>query len=99
MSARADMEHVIREAVNEAWWGKYPERDSKESGVLRDAIMRRVEAAEKLAARSAGVDARELANHLFPGVLSETTARAIERAESPVQALALMLVAPEFLRR
>ena len=42
MSAREDMEHVIRDAVNEAWWGKYPERDSRESGVLRDSIVKRV---------------------------------------------------------
>ena len=65
-----------------------------------DALMRRVEAAERIAARSGElVDARALAPRLLPGMLSDATAQAIARAESPVQGLALLLVAPEFLRR
>jgi len=65
-----------------------------------DAIMRRVEAAERMAKRTRGtIDARSRAAELFPDALSETTLRAIGRAESPTQALALMLVAPEFMRR
>ena len=65
-----------------------------------DALMRRVEAAERIAARSGGlIDARALAPRLLPGALSEATAQAIARAESPAQGLALLLVAPEFLRR
>jgi uncharacterized protein (DUF1800 family) len=65
-----------------------------------DALMRRVEAAERIAARTGGqIDARALAPRLFPGALSEATARAVARAESPAQGLALLLVAPEFLRR
>ena len=39
------------------------------------------------------------APRLLPGVLSEATSQAIARAESPAQGLALLLVAPEFLRR
>jgi uncharacterized protein (DUF1800 family) len=76
-----------------AGWG-----DTATAWVGPDSVMRHVEAAEKLAARSGGIDARERADQLFPGVLSETTARSIARAESPSQALALLLVAPEFLR-
>ena len=65
-----------------------------------DALMRRVEAAERIAGRAGeAIDARTLAPRLLPGALSETTAQAIGRAESPSQGLALMLVAPEFLRR
>lgn len=65
-----------------------------------DAIMRRVEAAERMAARTNDMlDARARAAQLFPGGLSEATAQAIARAESPKQGLALMLVAPESLRR
>lgn len=65
-----------------------------------DAIMRRVEAAERMAARTNDViDARQLAAQLFPGGLSEATAQAIARAESPKQGMALMLVAPESMRR
>jgi uncharacterized protein (DUF1800 family) len=65
-----------------------------------DAVMRRVEAAERLAQRTRDtIDARQRAAELFPGALSEATAQAIARAESPGQGLALMLVAPEFMRR
>lgn len=65
-----------------------------------DAIMRRVEAAERLAGRSRDtIDARARAAELFPGALTPATAQAIARAESPRQGLALMLVAPEFMRR
>ncbi|MEA3013749.1 MAG: hypothetical protein QOD42_2294 [Sphingomonadales bacterium] len=65
-----------------------------------DALMRRVEAAERLAARAGGQpDARALGPLILPGTLSDATAQAIARAESPGQGLALLLVAPEFLRR
>jgi uncharacterized protein (DUF1800 family) len=65
-----------------------------------DAIMRRVEAAERLAQRTRdAVDARQRAAELFPDALSESTAQSITRAESPGQGVALMLVAPEFMRR
>ncbi|RYY26844.1 MAG: DUF1800 domain-containing protein [Sphingomonadales bacterium] len=65
-----------------------------------DAVMRRVEAAERFAQRTRDtVDARARAAQLFPGAISEMTAQAIARAESPGQGVALMLVAPEFLRR
>ena len=65
-----------------------------------DAIMRRVEAAERFAARSgASVDARALAPTLFPDAVSPATTQALARAESPGQALALLLVSPEMMRR
>ena len=65
-----------------------------------DAVMRRVEAAERFAQRSAAqIDARALAPKLFPGALSPATSQALTNAESPGQALALLLVAPEFMRR
>lgn len=65
-----------------------------------DAVMRRVEAAERFATRAgAGVDARTLAPKLFQAALSPATSQALARAESPGQALALLLVAPEFMRR
>ncbi len=65
-----------------------------------DALMRRVEAAERIAARTGGlIDARTLAPRLLPGALGAATSQAIARAESPGQGLALLLVAPEFLRR
>lgn len=65
-----------------------------------DALVRRVEAAERIAGRVGGaVDARTLARRVLPGALTPATAQAIARAESPGQGLALLLVAPEFLRR
>jgi uncharacterized protein (DUF1800 family) len=65
-----------------------------------DAIMRRVEAAERMAQRAKDtIDARQRAVELFPGALTPGTAQSIARAESPGQGLALMLVSPEFMRR
>ena len=65
-----------------------------------DAVMRRVEAAERMAARTRDtIDARARAAVLFPAALSMTTQQSIARAESASQGVALMLVAPEFMRR
>lgn len=64
-----------------------------------DAVMRRVEAAERFASRAPAIDARALAPKLWPGALSPATAQQLARAESPGQALALMLVVPEAMRR
>lgn len=65
-----------------------------------DALMRRVEAAERLASQvRTQIDPRARAAALFPGALSEATATGVSRAESPAQGLALLLVSPEFLRR
>jgi len=65
-----------------------------------DALYRRVEVAQRIAQRAApGVDPRQLANALFPGSLSPTTATAIARAESGPQALALLLASPELMWR
>ncbi|MEO5865887.1 MAG: DUF1800 domain-containing protein [Sphingomonas sp.] len=65
-----------------------------------DAVMRRVEAAERFAGRAGSVvDARAVAPKLFPGAVTPATTQALARAESPGQALALLLVAPEFMRR
>ncbi len=65
-----------------------------------DALLRRVEVAQRLAGQSGdAIDARALAPRILPGSLGEATADAIARAESPAGALALLLVSPEFLRR
>ena len=65
-----------------------------------DALVRRVEVAQRLADRAgSAVDARALAEKLFPESLSDTTRTSIARAESPVEGLALLLVSPEFVRR
>jgi len=65
-----------------------------------DALMRRVEVAQRLALQVGDqLDARSLGPRVLPGALGQATARAIAAAESPATALALLLVAPEFLRR
>ncbi len=74
--------------------------DSAKNWAGGAALMRRVEIASRFADQNASrVDARELARLILPGQLSEHSAQMIARAESPAQGLALLLVAPEFLRR
>ena len=64
-----------------------------------DALIRRVELAERIArnAPQDGVIAR--AEAAFPGALGEPTLTQLKRAESGQQALALLLVSPEMMRR
>jgi len=65
-----------------------------------DALVRRVEAAQRFAGVAGqGLDARALAPRVLGARLSDATATAISRAESPKTGLALLLVSPEFLRR
>lgn len=74
--------------------------DIAASWAAPDALLRRVEMAQRLATRAADrIDPRELAPRLLPGALSPQTAQAIARAESLPTGLALLLVSPEFLRR
>jgi len=65
-----------------------------------DALYKRVALAAVLARRhGADHDARDLARQILPGAVGEATLTEIARAESPVQAIALMLASPEFQRR
>lgn len=65
-----------------------------------DAVLRRVEAAQTIASRAGGaIDARALATRLFPGGTSAATERTLANADSATQALALLLVSPEMMRR
>ncbi len=74
--------------------------DTAASWAGPDAVLRRVEVAERFASRApATIDAGALAPKLFPDTLSAATAQSLQRAESPAQALALLLVAPEMMRR
>jgi uncharacterized protein (DUF1800 family) len=64
-----------------------------------DALVRRVEAAQRIASRAADlIDPRALAPRILPGI-GPATSLALARAESPAQGLALLLASPEFLRR
>jgi uncharacterized protein (DUF1800 family) len=74
--------------------------DVAASWAAPDALLRRVEVAQRLASQAgSAIDARQLAPRLLPGALSGSTAQQIARAESPGSALALLLVSPDFLRR
>jgi len=74
--------------------------DVAASWAAPDALLRRVEVARTVAnAVGSRIDARALGPLLLPGVWSAASAAAVARADTPAQALALMLVAPEFLRR
>jgi uncharacterized protein (DUF1800 family) len=74
--------------------------DIAASWAAPEALVLRVEAAQRIAdSVGSSVDARALAEKLFPGSLSDGTRTAIARAESPAEGLALLLVSPEFVRR
>jgi uncharacterized protein (DUF1800 family) len=74
--------------------------DIAASWAAPEALMRRVEVAQRLADRAgSSVDARALAEKVLPGALTESTRTAIARAESPQEGLALLLVSPDFVRR
>jgi uncharacterized protein (DUF1800 family) len=66
-----------------------------------DALLRRVEAASRIATRVGGAafDVRKLAANILPGGGRPATLAAIAACESPVEGLSLMLVSPEFMRR
>jgi uncharacterized protein (DUF1800 family) len=69
-----------------------------------DSLVRRVEAAGRLASRTgqpaaSAPDAPQLATFLFGDDVSPATKTALARAESQGQALAMLLVSPEMLRR
>jgi uncharacterized protein (DUF1800 family) len=65
-----------------------------------DALWKRIEIANLYASRAGNrVDARTLMKDVIGPVLSTNTQFIIEGAESPEQALALLFVSPEFLRR
>ncbi len=74
--------------------------DTSANWAAPDALMRRVEIAQRLAQESnESLDARILAPKVLPEVLTEATSNAIARAESRGTAIALLLISPEFLRR
>ncbi len=71
--------------------------DVAASWAAPDALLRRVEVAQRVAAAVPSSDARALGPRLMPGTWSPATAAAIAKADSPAQGLAMLLVAPEFM--
>ncbi len=63
------------------------------------ALMSRVDWAARLVKHRAGMNPRRLSRRLFAGNVSENTQTLIRRAQSRPDALTLLLMSPEFLRR
>ena len=94
--------NVLRQLGQPTWQPGSPAGwdDIAASWAGPDALVRRVEVAQRIGDKAGStIDARSLAQKLFPQSLSETTRTAIARAESPAEGLALLLVSPEFVRR
>lgn len=74
--------------------------DIAASWAAPDALIRRVDVAQRFAARVGDrLDARALGQTLLAGSLSAPTATAVSRADSASTAIALLLVSPDFQRR
>lgn len=74
--------------------------DIAASWAAPDALMRRVEVAQRLSAKVGDrIDARTLGPTLLGPELKTATSTEVARAESAQDALALLLVSPDFLRR
>jgi len=74
--------------------------DLAASWAAPDALVRRVEVAQRFASKVGdSLDARTLGPLLLANSLSEPTASAVSHAESASTALALLLVSPDFQRR
>jgi len=75
-------------------------KDDAATWLAPNAMTTRVDVAELVASRAKGLDdPRDLATDLFGAGLSSDTRTAIDRAESRNQAIALLLMSPEFQRR
>jgi uncharacterized protein (DUF1800 family) len=85
----------VQAAPSPAGWS-----DRAEDWLGPDAVWKRVEWATRLADRDGkSIDARRVAAKSLGPMLSAETTRQIERAVDGPQALALLLLAPEFQRR
>jgi uncharacterized protein (DUF1800 family) len=73
--------------------------DVADSWAGPDALLRRVELAERVARNVPSDNVLARAEAAFPGALSGSTRTSLARAESGAQAMGLFLVAPEMLRR
>jgi len=74
--------------------------DIAASWAAPDALVRRVEVAQRFASRVGDrIDPRTLGQTLLVGSISAPTQTAVSRAESASTAIALLLVSPDFQRR
>jgi uncharacterized protein (DUF1800 family) len=73
--------------------------DLSSTWLAPDAMTTRLDLAQQMAVAAGDVDPRRIAEVVLGPLLSQTSKQAIERAESPAQGVALMLMSPEFQRR
>jgi uncharacterized protein (DUF1800 family) len=73
--------------------------DVADSWAGPDALLRRVELAERIARNVPSSAVLTRAQEAFPGTLSDSTRTWLSRAESSAQAMGLFLIAPEMMRR
>ena len=73
--------------------------DNSDAWLGPDAMLKRIEWANKLAFRQANKDAQMFLKHALGPIVSANTAQAIEGAETRQQAFAMALMCPEFQRR
>ncbi|QUL39169.1 DUF1800 family protein [Erythrobacter sp. JK5] len=92
---------VLKEIGQVPWQAPSPAGYDDRAGSWAgpDALFRRVELAERIARNVPAGDVAARAEAAFPGTLSETTRTWLDRAESGTQALGLLLVSPEMMRR
>lgn len=98
----AEMAALLADLGQPVWRPGSPAgyRDTSAAWAAPHALLRRIEAAQRLVARSGDApSALALAERLVPGSLGEATVRVVATAESEADRLTLLLVSPEFLRR
>jgi len=92
---------VLNELGQSPWRAPSPAGydDFAASWAAPDVLLRRAELAERMAQGAPAGNVLARAEAAFPDALSDTTRTMLTRAESGRQALALLLVAPEMMRR
>ena len=92
---------MLRQLGQQPWGAPSPAGydDIAASWAGPDALFRRVDLAERIARQVAAGDVIGHAETAFPGALSDHTRLWLSRAESDQQALGLLLVSPEMMRR
>jgi uncharacterized protein (DUF1800 family) len=82
------------------WRPPAPKGFADDSAAWLDGLPQRLDIANQIARRVGGlIDPEEVADAALGPLASPETRQALSRAESRPQALALLLMAPEFLRR
>jgi uncharacterized protein (DUF1800 family) len=97
-----DVSRVMQQLGQPVWKPGSPAGydDIAASWAAPDALVRRVEVAQRFASRIGDrLSSDKLAPQLLGGTLSEATAKAIAGADSPPTGLVLLFVSPEFQRR